>query len=252
MNRFPAGVTLLPQFITVADTDLWDETNAAEVRLKSGQVMLRSEKVVSIGQAMGIKLRKVREDREVTVGKEAHLEAAWVASMNLPDGTVIETSVVTKKLPMFTSHGKLQAHLSENLERKVKRNAIKELLSIPTAMPREQAKKVWVCVKAVFDPNSENGKNRLKEIEGSASVAEELLFDAVPEILPAPVFDPTEARKKGEMFGKKIQSAKNMDELRSIKAEMREEDYDGFSWTTLINIFNKRYAELKDVRDPKL
>ncbi|TGK36198.1 hypothetical protein EHQ12_04125 [Leptospira gomenensis] len=245
MNRLPEGVTLLPQFVTVTALDLWDETNAEEVRLKPGHVMLRSEKVINIGQAMGIKLRKVREDREVKVGSVPHLEAAWVASMNLPDGTVVETSVVTKKLPLYTSTGKLQVHLSESLERKVKRNAIKELLNIPTAMPRDQAQKMWVCVKSVFDPDSEFGKNRLKEIQGSAVAAETLLFDTDTEFTPPPVFDPMEARKRGEEIGKKLQEAKSREDIKKIMEPLNSSEFDAFTWNAIRAIANQRHQELK-------
>ncbi|EMK02837.1 hypothetical protein LEP1GSC166_1869 [Leptospira kirschneri] len=252
MNRLPEGITLKPQFVTVKDDDLWDENNAAEVRLKSGHVMLRSEKIINIGQASGIKLRKVREDREIVIGGEKHLEAAWIASLVLPDGSEIETPVVTKKLPMFTSHGKLQAHLSESLERKAKRNAIKELLNIPTSMPREHAQKMWVCLRAVYDPETSAGAKALKIVEGKATAATALLFDTATEVPAPPVFDQIEARKRGEVIGQKLQEAKTREELKRIMEPLKPSEFDDFTWNAIRAIANQRHQELKSAGDPKL
>ncbi|TGN08595.1 hypothetical protein [Leptospira bandrabouensis] len=182
MNSLPEGISLKPQFVTVNDDDLWDEKNASEVNLKPGHVMLKSEKVINIAQAMGIRLEKVTED-ETKLNGIPHLRIEYVASLRLPDGTIVKSSPVGKSLPITTSSGKNQAHIYESVDRKAKRNAIKEMLAIPTQMKREEAQKMWVCVRAIVGDGSIESLEQGKTIEASATVAKESLYgDTAPAI----------------------------------------------------------------------
>jgi len=182
MNALPAGISLKPQFVSVTDEDLWDQNNAKEVGLKEGQVMLKSEKVINLGQAVGIRLEKVLEE-EIKLNGIPHLRIEYVASLRLPDGTMIKSTPTGKSLPVITSTGKVQAHIHESVDRKAKRNAIKEMLSIPTQMKKTEAQKMWVCVRAVLGDGSVDSQEQMKTIEASATAATNALYnEEVPSI----------------------------------------------------------------------
>lgn len=209
MNQLPEGITLHPQFIEITDEDLWDEKNAAEVKLKPGQVMIKSEKIINIGQAVGIRLEKVVEE-EISLNKVPHLRILYVASLTLPDGTKIESPPVGKCLPIINQNGKVQAHIHESVDGKAKRNAIKHLLSIPTAMEKAEAKKMWMCVRAVAKEGSVQSENKVKTVEGAATVATSNLYGDEPS---APKVKPYTA-EEFKAWIKECNTQQRWDDLR--------------------------------------
>jgi len=231
LNVLPDNVVLKPQVVTVNKDDLWDETNAKEVGLKPGHVMLKSEKVIGIGQAVGIKLEKVT-DRTIEINGVAHLLIEYIASLDLPDGTTTETPPTGKALPILNSYGKNQAHIHESCDRKAKRNAIKELLQIPTQIPLEQAKKMWVCMKAVYkDGEGGYSNTKTKTINAQGSTAIEALYD--------------EAKPKPEDFLAEIKAANSLPEIQVISAKLTEAKFDEFTANSIKYSLNVRYQEIK-------
>ncbi|WCL51457.1 hypothetical protein [Leptospira sp. GIMC2001] len=242
MNCLPANVVLKPQIVTVTKDDIWDERNAEGVGLKKGHVMLKSEKVIGIGQAVGIKLDKVT-DKTIEIGGVAHLLIEYVASLDLPDGTPSITPPTGKALPILTSSGKNQAHVHESCDRKAKRNAIKELLQIPTQLPLEQAMKMWVCMKAVYkDDDGGFSANKIKTINAQATQATTLLFDD-----KGPTYD--------ELLSE-IEKAESKVELESILAKVNNSKFESVFEDSLRHRMNLRHRHLaenaKTKGEPKL
>lgn len=234
MNKFPEGVEFKPQFVTVSDDDIWDERNASEVKLKPGHCMLKSEKVIGIGQAVGIQLEKVK-DEVVSMGGEEYLLIEYIARLQLPDGTVVETPPSGKQLPLKTKFG-IQAHVHESCDRKAKRNAIKELLQIPTQIPVAEAKKMWVCCKAVFkDEGGGYSQNQVKTINAQGSTAIEALYD--------------EVKPKPEDFLAEIKAATSLPEIQAISAKLTEAKFEEFTANSIKYSLNVRYQEIKKSED---
>ncbi|TGL04972.1 hypothetical protein EHQ43_10025 [Leptospira bouyouniensis] len=236
MNSLPEGISLKPQFVTVSDDDLWDEKNASGVKLTAGHVMLKSEKVINIAQAIGLRLEKVLEE-ETILNKIPHLRIEYVASLRLPDGTIVKSSPVGKSLPITTKDGSNQAHIYENVDRKAKRNAIKEMLAIPTQMKREEAQKMWVCVRAVVGDGSTESQEVGKTIEASATVATENLYgDPTPTVLK-----PYTAQEF-QSWIKECNTQARWDELRdSLSRDIIEEELTFLGLKTLLA---NKYREL--------
>lgn len=243
MNSLPEGISLKPQFVTVTDDDLWDEKNASGVKLTAGHVMLKSEKVINIAQAIGLRLEKVL-DEETILNKIPHLRIEYVASLRLPDGTIVKSSPVGKSLPITTKDGSNQAHIYENVDRKAKRNAIKEMLAIPTQMKREEAQKMWVCVRAVVGDGSIESQELGKTIEASASVATENLYgDLTP-----PVLKPYTALEF-QSWIKECNTQARWDELRdSLSQDIIEDE---LAFLGLKTLLGNKYRELNP-KEPKL
>lgn len=244
MNQLPEGITLHPQFIEITDEDLWDEKNAAEVKLKPGQVMIKSEKIINIGQAVGIRLEKVIEE-EIFLNKVPHLRILYVASLTLPDGTKIESPPVGKCLPIINQYNKVQAHIHESVDGKAKRNAIKHLLSIPTAMEKSEAKKMWMCVRAVAKEGSLLSETRVKTVEGSASAAVGNLYGAEPN----PVKE--EKPVSPEEFKTMIRECSTLEDLSGIRDILQPDMFeDELHYIGLKSLLTKRFQELS--KEPKL
>lgn len=243
MNSLPEGISLKPQFVTVSDDDLWDEKNASGVKLTAGHVMLKSEKVINIAQAIGLRLEKVLEE-ETILNKIPHLRIEYVASLRLPDGTIVKSSPVGKSLPITTKDGSNQAHIYENVDRKAKRNAIKEMLSIPTQMKREEAQKMWVCVRAVVGDGSIESQEVGKTIEASATVAKEGLYGD----LTSSVLKPYTA-EEFKTWIKECSTQSRWDELRdTLSRDIIEEELTFLGLKTLLA---NKYRELNP-KEPKL
>lgn len=243
MNSLPEGISLRPQFVTVSDDDLWDEKNASGVKLTAGHVMLKSEKVINIAQAIGLRLEKVLEE-ETVLNKVPHLRIEYVASLRLPDGTIVKSSPVGKSLPITTKDGSNQAHIYENVDRKAKRNAIKEMLAIPTQMKREEAQKMWVCVRAVIGDGSIESIEQGKTIEASATVAKENLYgDPTPT-----AFKPYTALEF-QTWIKECTTAERWIELRDMLSMDIIEDE--LAFIGLKTLLGNKYRELK-AKEPKL
>ncbi|TGM22010.1 hypothetical protein [Leptospira meyeri] len=244
MNQLPEGITLHPQFIEITDEDLWDDKNAAEVKLKPGQVMIKSEKIINIGQAVGIRLEKFLEE-EITLHKVPHLRILYIASLTLPDGTKIESPPVGKCLPIINQYGKVQAHIHESVDGKAKRNAIKHLLAIPTAMEKVEAKKMWMCVRAVAKEGSLISENKVKTVEGAASVATSNLYGDDP--IPSKEIPPVSP----EEFKTMIRECSTIERLSEIRDLLQPDMFDDeLHFIGLKSLLTKRFNELS--KDTKL
>lgn len=174
MSNLPAGAKLHPQFIECRDEDFWDESDFEnrEVPLKPGHVMLSAEFVIRIGLAAGIELVKTTEG-QIEIEGTPYWRILYSAQIRLPDGTLLIGPESGKAQPIRTSKGTTQAHIIESTDKKARRNAIKELLTIPTQLPKRDAQRVWVVVKTQYEPGSEAEKL----IQHRAGNAARLLYD---------------------------------------------------------------------------
>ncbi|MDZ4726164.1 MAG: hypothetical protein SH817_08400 [Leptospira sp.] len=237
MNALPEGITLKPQFVSVTDEDLWDEKNASEVPLKKDHVMLKSEKVINIGQAVGIRLEKVLE-KEIELRGVPHLRIEYVASLRLPDGTMVQSTPTGKNLPILTKSGSVQAHIHESVDRKAKRNAIKEMLSIPTQMKRTEAQKMWVCVRAVIGDGSIESQAQIKTIQASATAATNALYsdEVVVKNEPKPI-TPDE-------FKEMIKNCKTFEEWETLRDTLAKDMFpDEITFEGLKALLGKKFRE---------
>lgn len=238
MNALPTGISLKPQFVSVTDEDLWDQKNAKEVGLKEGHVMLKSEKVINLGQAVGIRLEKVLEE-EIKLNGIPHLRIEYVASLRLPDGTMIKSTPTGKSLPIITSTGKVQAHIHESVDRKAKRNAIKEMLSIPTQMKKTEAQKIWVCVRAVLGDGSIDSQEQMKTIQASATAATNALYSEVTPSTQNEVKPIT-----AEEFKEMINNCKTLSDWETLRDTLAEDLFpDEIIFAGLKALLGKKYRE---------
>lgn len=237
MSKFPEGVEFKPQFVTVTEADVWDDKNAPQVGIKPGYVMLKSEKVIGLGQAVGIELTKAK-DEVVMLGSEEYLCIEYIARLQLPDGTVVETPPSGKQVPLKTKSGSTQAHIHESCDRKAKRNAIKELLGIDTQIKKEDALKMWVCMKAVFNDQGTYSQNKVKTINAEATQAIEGLYDT--------------GKPDPRKFFEEIKGATSMAELQAISARVTEAGFEEYDREALRGRLNSRYKELTTPQEDKL
>ncbi|PJZ51613.1 hypothetical protein [Leptospira adleri] len=231
MSHLPAGVSLVPQIIEVSENDVYDEVTGLEIGIAKDHAMLKVEKIISLGQATGIKLERVGRE-EIEINGLKHLEITYVASMILPNGVKINTPPIPKALPMMTKHGKQQAHLNESVDKKAQRNAIKYLLNLPTQMLKSQALKMWVCLKPVFA----EGAPVDKTVTGSATAAADALYGENTKSIN---LGPSQ-----ESILEKLENCKTQEDVQSLSSTFSQKDFDQVTFEGLRAILGRKWKEL--------
>lgn len=242
LSRIPPGVKLYPQLIEVSREDFWDSKNAPEVGLKPGHVMMSATFLEKVAQAAGVELRRTARE-EISLGGVDYIRIEYVASMRLPNGTILEAAPAGKELPLRTKSGNIQAHIAESCDRKARRNAIKQILSVPTAIEEKLALRHWVVVKAIYDESQPEARAIAQEIRREADESRRLLYPAVKDAEVVPT-DPTPPTGFAELR-EEMQKAATLDELNAIaNGDMRhlsEIEHD-----SLRGLYARRARELRE------
>lgn len=206
MSNLPSGAKLHPQFLECREDDFWDQSDLQDkLKLNPDHVMLTAEFMIRLGLAAGIELVRVKEGI-IDLDGSPYYQVQYSAQIRLPDGTLLVGPENGKAQPLKTTDGKTQTHIIENTDKKARRNAIKELLTIPTQIPRREAQRLWVVVKTQYEPGSEAEKL----IQHRAGNAARLLYD--PGV------------NRVQAYIERFTSAATLDELDRYYQDARDSD----------------------------
>lgn len=219
LTQFPAGTTLLPMPVYPQKKDAWRGDDAKKMQLKPNHVEPSADFIISLGNLVGITLKKVFEGVVDVDGRKVY-SVRYNAHLMLPNGAILTAEEEGKDQSMLTSSGSLQAHIAESTRKKAKRNAIKALLCIPTSMEEAEFDRPWVMLRPVFHEGVSGGTDRIiAEQRRISDHAKQMLFGPGPSNSGAQVIDVT-PRELGEVapadIVARIQAAQSVQELDEI------------------------------------
>lgn len=241
LSQIAPGTSMVPQYINPSMEDCWHGEDAKKMQLRPGQVEPKADFWIRIGNAAGVKLTQ-HSSEEIEIGGKKHLQILYIASMELPDGTIMFSEPVGKAMPVHTSSGSLQAHLFESVDKKAKRNAIKALLNFPTTMSEEQFKKPFIAAKVIYRPGIDETTDKLLAARQARTEA------AIQQLYPHRATVDVQAHATPisvENFIQRIQEAQNLGDLNKIGAEIAKVQMTGEQRKELLNAFKARKTLLE-------
>ncbi len=187
--------------------DVWDDKAAGKIGCAVGETEIKADFVLSVGQRLGVQLKKVFEGTRDIDGK-AHYSFRYNAFLTTGDGAVIMVEDVGKDVPLYNSSG-LAAHIVESTQKKAQRNAVCALLNIRKIGKKEDFLKPWILLRPIF-----RDEQILAEQARISNNAKALLFDNTPQVVDV------ERESDFESIQEAIGEASSDDDFEAIRKRM--------------------------------
>lgn len=210
LSQMPKGSSFVPIPVIPTKADCWHGDDARKMKLKEGHVEPSANFNIKLANMLDIKLVEVFAGVTNDTGSPMYA-VRYNAGLQLPNGELLTAENEGKDQELYNSVGK-QAHIVESTRKKAKRNAIKNLLNIPTSMPEEEFLRPWILLRPVFRPGiSEETDAIIASRQIKSEEAKAMLYGGK-------AVDP----QAGEVTDIKalfaaIESAQNLDELMAAQ-----------------------------------
>ncbi len=203
------GTTFVPIPLLPKAHDVWDDAAAKKIGCKDGETELKADFIMSIGQRLGVQLKKVFEGTRDIDGK-MHYSFRYNAFITTGDGVIIMVEDVGKDVPLYNTNG-VAAHIVESTQKKAQRNAVCALLKIRKIGSKEDFLKPWILLRPVF-----RDEQILAQQAQIANQAKALLFDNTPQVVDV------ERESDFESIREAIAEASSDDDFEIIRKRMNE------------------------------